>query len=141
MGCDIHMVLERKHGLKWIAVDTFKSHEASYSKGYTSPSATSRNYARFAALANVRGDGPEPRGIPADISDTTAMLLEDWEGDAHSMSWLPLGEAAKIFIATEYSSKPEDFAAKYPQSHFFGVDESDDRNKRVKYRLIFWFDN
>lgn len=141
MGCDIHMVLERKFGLRWIAMDTFKGHEAAYGKGWNSPAATSRNYARFAALAGVRGDGPQARGLPADISDTTAMLFEDWEPDAHSMSWLPLDEAAKIFLATDHNVQPEEFRSKYPQSHYFGVDESDDRNKHIKYRVVFWFDN
>lgn len=141
MGCDIHLVLERKYGLKWIAVDTFAGHEAAYGKGWASPAARSRNYERFAALANVRGDGPQPRGLPDDISETTAMLFEDWESDAHSMSWLPLEEAAKVWLATEHGMKPDDFGAKYPQSHFFGVDESDDPSKRTKYRVVFWFDN
>jgi hypothetical protein len=141
MGCDIHMVLERKYGLKWIAMDTFKGHEGSHGKGWTSPAATSRNYVRFAALASVRGDGPQARGLPADISETTAMLFEDWGSDAHSMSWLPLDEAAKIFLATDHDTKPDDFKSKYPQSHYFGVDESDARSNRVKHRIVFWFDN
>lgn len=136
MGCDIHLVLERKYGLKWIAVDTFKSHNGT-GKEYASPAAISRNYERFAALANVRGDGPEPRGIPSDISETTAMLLEDWEGDAHSMSWLPLEEAAKVFLATD-RYETTDYMQKYPQSHYFNVDEDE---KRGKHRLVFWFDN
>ncbi len=140
MGCDIHIVLERKYGLRWIAVDTFKGHETSYGKGWASPLAASRNYDRFAALANVRSNdenGPAPRGAPADISETTAMLLEDWEGDAHSTSWLPLNEAAQVFLATEHG-EVTDFAKKYPQSHFFAVDEEGERGK---HRIVFWFDN
>lgn len=138
MGCDIHLVLERKYGLKWIAVDTFAGHECGYGKSeYASPIARSRNYERFGALANVRTEGPAPRGVPADISETTAMLLEDWEGDAHSTSWLPLEEAAAIFLATEHG-EVTDFEKKYPESHFFGVDKE---SARGKHRLVFWFDN
>lgn len=136
MGCDIHLVLERKYGLRWIAVDTFKGHETSRSD-WASPLATSRNYVRFAALAGVRGDGPAPRGAPADISETTAMLLEDWGSDGHSASWLPLNEASQIFLATQHGEL-SDFAKKYPQLHFFGIDEED---KRGTHRLVFWFDN
>lgn len=141
MGCDIHLVLERKYGLKWIAVDTFAGHECGHGRtSYASPIARDRNYERFGALANVRGDGPAPRGAPADISETTAMLLEDWEGDAHSTSWLTLNEAATVFLATE-RGEIGDFAKQYPQSHYFGIDESSDRHSREKYRLVFWFDN
>lgn len=138
MGCDIHIVLEREHGRKWIAVDTFAGHESTF-KGWASPVATSRNYARFAALAGVRGHGPQAKGLPPDISETAAMLVEDWGTDAHSASWLPLDEAAKIFLATDSPNGPGEYGRKYPKSHYFGVDEIDERNG--KYRIVFWFDN
>jgi hypothetical protein len=138
MGCDIHIVLERKYGLRWIAADTFAGHASNHRNGWASPIATDRNYERFAALAKVRGEvGLVPRGLPPDISETTAMIFDEWEGDAHSMSWLTLDEAAPIFLATE-RGEVNDYITKYPKSHFFGVDE--ERHPQ-KHRIVFWFDN
>lgn len=108
--------------------------------GWHSPVARSRNYERFAQLAGVRGDGPAPRGLPDDMSETAALLVEDWAGDGHSHSWLPMKDAAAVFLATERN--PPEMAKKYPDSHFFGVDTSGASGKsRDDYRLIFWFDN
>lgn len=140
MGCDIHIVLEQKSGCKWIGIDTFAGHESCYGKGWTSPAVTSRNYELFAVLAGVRGEGPTPRGLPDFPSDTSALLLSEWGQDAHSVSWLPLDEAAQAWLASDHA-KPEDFALKFPESHYFGVDISDDRKDAENYRIVFWFDN
>lgn len=139
MGCDIHMVLEVKDGERpghWVAIDTFKGHETR--NGWASPIAGSRNYERFAALAGVRGEGTAARGLPTDISETARYLAHHWGVDGHSHSWLPLIEAAEIFLATEWPKRPgaEKYAAKYPCSHYFGVEGDLDN-----YRLVFWFDN
>lgn len=136
MGCDIHLVLEKKFGEKWIGVDTFNGHETAYGKGWASPTARSRNYTRFAALANVRGEGGlEPKGIPSDASDTTQALSDEWGGDGHSHSWLPVDEAAAIFAKTERELTDE-YAKKCPAAHFFGAE-----GDLSVYRLVFWFDN
>lgn len=140
MGCDIHIVLEKKSGCRWIGVDTFAGHESSHGKGWNSPAARSRNYGRFAALAGVRGEGPAPRGLPDFPSDTTALLLEEYGQDAHSVSWLPIDEAAQIFSQTQGVLKDDDFALRYPESYFFGVDTSD-HSSWGEYRIVFWFDN
>ncbi len=139
MGCDIHLVLERKNGAKWVAVNTFNSHESAYGRGWSCPLARDRNYERFAALAGVRGTGPEPRGLPADISETARLLADDWGGAGHSHSWLPIKDATKVFLDTEHRApEPDSIAAKYPSSHYFGVD---DEESAGDYRLVFWFDN
>ncbi len=136
MGCDIHMVLEQKHNGKWIGVDTFLGHESALDKGYAWPEATERNYRRFAALAGVRGEGPAPKGLPQDLSDTAKLLSDQWESDGHSHSWLPLQEAAQVFLTTLHG-QANDFIKQYPESHFFGCDLDKDR----EYRVVFWFDN
>ncbi len=149
MGCDIHLVLEKKHGKKWVGIDTFAGHQqpkwmvAKGMSGYSSPIARERNYERFAALANVRGPGPKPRGLPKDASDTTKLMVERWGGDGHSHSWLPLAEAANIFDKTNGpQDSDDDFVSKYPTSHFFGVDVSEGSNEKISdYRVVFWFDN
>jgi hypothetical protein len=109
----------------------------------SAPVATTRNYARFAALAGVRGEGPAPRGIPGDVSETTQYLIDEWGEDGHSHSWLELDEAVKIFVETGSDEKEvgEDppYWRKWPYSFFFDVDE--EKATEHDYRIVFWFDN
>ena len=94
MGCDIHLHVERRiPGLGWTYLG--EPHELSR-----------RNYAVFAILANVRnargsagiptGSGfvpiAEPRGLPADATETVRTASEDWGVEGHSRSWLILRE-------------------------------------------------
>jgi len=146
MGTDIHGVVEKKSANKWVAVNTLCSHNAANRQkgdlmnGWSRPVALDRNYPRFGALAGVRNTGPAPRGMPENISETTAFLIAKWEGDGHSHSWLPLPEAAQIMANTEYwrdNEGPDDFVRKYPVSFFFGIEDE----KRSDYRFVFWFDN
>jgi hypothetical protein len=123
MGCDIHTVLERKINGKWVAVAIEES------------ASRDRNYDRFAMLAGVRGEGPEPRGMPEDASDSAAALAADWGGDGHSHSWLPIEEACDIYLESERD--PSEIVTKYAMESFFNLSpESTD-----EHRLVFWFDN
>lgn len=146
MGCDIHLVLERNAGGKWIGVDTFQGHHRLAAKvgdwDWSSPIARSRNYRRFAALAGVRGAGPVPHGLPADVSETAKFLSDEWGIDGHSHSWLPLDMACRIFLDTHYvlgqdKPDPESIAAKFTASYFFNVESDQISN----FRIVFWFDN
>src|SRR5882672_4508786 len=132
MGCDIHLVVERRIKQspmpdKWIAVRILEhintAEKQKYDMNFATPAAKERNYERFAALAGVRGDGPEARGMPADASET-AVLLYRIEGN-HTPSWLPLSEAATIFAETEYHELTE-FDRKYPTYHYFGIETETD---------------
>lgn len=144
MGCDIHMVLERRFGGQWVGVHGFE-----YSLDYVLDDkgnlkkrvlggwmVRSRNYELFASLAGVRGDGPAPRGVPDDISDLARMELSDWGEDAHSETWYPLAEAVPIFAAhlmpgVLLTEQRHDLAYM-----LFSV------NAEIRdYRLIIWFDN
>lgn len=139
MGCDIHLVMEVKDGDRWIARQIYEGFHRNYVKAgendWASPACRSRNYTRFAALAGVRGDGPEPKGIPSDASETTMYLIKQWGRDGHSHSFLPIDEAVSIFAATQF---PElsGYAQKYPASYFFNHEERDG-----EARIVFWFDN
>lgn len=138
MGADIHLVLERRlpEEAGWVAVDLFGYHRSTKGEAQF-PAARSRNYQRFAALAGVRGDGPNPRGFPEDASQSARHLFEKWGDDAHSASWLPIDEAVRVFLATEYLPFAEgSWEATYPTSHYFNT-ESDPG----MHRLVFWFDN
>jgi hypothetical protein len=138
MGCDIHMVLEKRINGKWVTTQTFDAIESW--NGFASPIARNRNYERFARLAGVRGDGPEPRGIPDDLSETGRYHVDVWSGDGHSHSWLPLKDAVKVFAETEHKKhEPNSTATEYPTDYYFGV--SDDDSEMDDYRVVFWFDN
>jgi hypothetical protein len=139
MGCDIHGVVERFWNDKWVAFNTLSSIHGVYGRqpgGFDIPLARSRNYERFAALAGVRGDGPEARGLPEDASDTSKMLF-DLIGD-HTPSWLPIEEAAAIFIGTERYPL-DSFQKSFPLNTYFGMDERD--GPPSQFRLVFWFDS
>ena len=109
---------------KWVAVKELKDR--------------SRNYARFTALAGVRGKGGlPPLGIPKNASDTTNYHIVEWGIDGHSHSCLPIMEAGKIFLATAFDVR--EYARKFPLEVFFEF--YDDEIDLNNVRLVFWFDN
>jgi hypothetical protein len=136
MGCDIHMVLEKKHDGHWLGLHDFPYIETE--KGYSFPPATSRNYQRFAMLAGVRGEGPDPKGFPADASELSQMLYDRMGGDAHSPSYMMVEDAEKVFLETANESALNDWRKKYPSCYFFGVEKEDGFEN---FRIVFWFDN
>lgn len=74
MGCDIHCYIEFKEP----GSDSWRPFGGRVNPG--------RNYAMFAALAGVRGEGPEAKGLPGDESweaesGNRLFLTEDGEGD------------------------------------------------------------
>lgn len=135
MGCDIHIVVEQKVGEKWVACFIPRYHHDEAHKA-SFPCALTRNYQRFGKLAGVRTDGPAPRGLPDDISDTTKLLTDGWGEDGHSHSWLPLHEAIEVFQKTEWVG-PAEYGADYPGYHYFNIDP----DTKADYRVVFWFDS
>lgn len=154
MSCDIHMVLEKQHtDGRWVGVNDFPHlNEKAFEFGGAPPirifwHARNRNYSLFARLAGVRGEGPSPKGEPDGISDLARMRLDEWDGDAHSVTWYPLKEALTIFnnihederkvdIVTDQllGTKQNDSAA-----YWFGLDKYE--LQEAEYRLVIWFDN
>jgi len=153
MGADIHIVIERKYGDKWIGVRTDGGiPEGSYNDtgwDYHAPAVGGRNYAFFARLAGVRGDGPSPVGLPDDASDLSVALSEGWGVDAHSHSWLPLEEFAmrwcannSEFIATMTRERLEGEDASYHRLLYkASINVYDGDADITDYRVVFWFDN
>ena len=127
MGCDIHIFLERRVENRWIMVNEINE-----------PQTTSRNYQRFAALAGVRGDGPKPRGIPDDVSESVKLHISDWGGDGHSHSCLGIMEATRIFASTDDSVPRWVNNEEFMVYHFFG---SRAANDPANHRIVFFFDN
>jgi len=130
MGTDIHGVVEELSSSDnaWSLVYVLRVNDR----------AGARNYKQFAALAGVRGEGPEPRGLPSDISDATRYL---WEtiGD-HTPSWLFVSEAVQIFQERpRYIAEP----ARVPEEdwcdeveYWFG-----ESGLKPDDRFVFWFDS
>ena len=145
MGCDIHAVVERQTADgTWIAVNTLTWFHAQRQGNGESKFARSvalcRDYKRFAALGGVRGAGPGPRGVPADVSETARFLIDQQGSDGHSHGWLMVAEAARVFADTERwpetDADPQSYPRQFPAHFFFGV------NCEVidKHRLVFWVD-
>jgi len=135
MGCDIHILVERNVDGEWICVNTMSAvKDARHGNCY--PNALDRNYERFAKLAGVRGDGPKPRGWPADVSQTASFIHGKWSSDGHSHSWMSVAEAAPIFLETEFRGL-DSYAYSHPADFYFNVDDRD----MESHRIVFFFDN
>jgi hypothetical protein len=163
MGCDIHMVLEKKHNGKWVGLHTYESFGPqgvnAYGKDYASTEiqcisykARERHYALFANLAGVRGEsdfGNEPRGIPEDASDLTRMLDDDWGSDGHSHSWMSVKEFLSVYGYTLHKNtdrhKEEAVKAVAGETPYLGyfseVTCRDDPDEIDQLRIVFFFDN
>jgi len=134
MGCDIHAYLERKVEDKWVMVKQVGFHK------YDPGNFCNRDYNYFAALAGVRGGGPEAKGLPDDVSDSVQMHSNDWNTDGHSHSYMPISEAIALykFIHSE-APKYDDWVY-----HLFGEETEiieEYRGGIKSYRVVFWFDN
>lgn len=145
MGCDIHAHVEIKVGGKWVH--------------YNHPS-INRQYALFAKMANVRNGGSivpisDPRGLPTDITESTAFDFKHDEPDAHSMSWLSSEEVASLGEWAEKEHKSEEPGSWWSFEHHSGIGylfgngwdlkkwtrkESGHPEELEDARLVFWFD-
>lgn len=119
MGCDIHMVVERRYQGRWVGLHdcpyaivdcygTLKGErfgelggERASIVGDSHWLPRRRNYELFAALAGVRGENDEyqnePRGVPDDASLLATMCIERDVPDGHSHSHMLMSEALPIF--------------------------------------------
>jgi hypothetical protein len=166
MGADIHMVLEKRTKVRdkeaWVGVNAFPYVKATiyaydlakqtYTSlhGYTQWQVRGRNYALFAALAGVRGDGPTPKGVPYDASDLALMMIDSWADDGHSHTWMMMDEALPIFVmhgqfgpqaaaVLSAFANGTDHALDAYMENFWSLNYDDE--KLSDFRLILWFDN
>jgi hypothetical protein len=130
MGCDIHIVLERrKSGGEWIGAMATDFHPKSRIE------VAQRDYDFFAAVANVRGSGGRyPKNVPKDISELAWELYMDAPTDHHSPSWMDAAEFCQIHNAVN----PSKSRAEHALFDLFGVWSGEDD---VEWRVVFWFDN
>ena len=150
MGCDIHYVIERKndkHG--WIGIcstDYTLTTDYGQLNKYEPLSYKSRNYRFFGLLAGVRSEeGPEPLGLPEDMSALTAACTENWDCDGHSHSYCSLKDFvtarvnADLEINERVANKLQniDLAKEALKKLLWTDDDTDIDN----YRVVYWFDN
>jgi hypothetical protein len=156
MGCDIHIVVERKWEGRWVGLRTDQGFGRGGYNGeetdWVYPDIGQRNYAFFARLAGVRGDKyVETFGIPGDASDLTLMMTDRWGSDGHSFSYLPLKEFAErwcakdeAFITTmaaeRLDGKDRAYARLLDRASIGMFDPYDDMDVE-DFRVVFWFDN
>ncbi len=172
MGADIHLFIEFKQGdSPW---ETDKNHrmlledpEYSYLQD---ADAAHRDYNVFAALAGVRGDGPDPVGLPNDVSEKIQKESDRWDSDGHSHSYDFL-EEFELKIRSVYPDAPKNVIPcafvdrnRFILSRELGYDSLIDYcknevtrfhlelaaesmlldqpiNTEVLCRLVYWFDN
>lgn len=140
MGCDIHAHWEVLVDNEWVH----------YSKVDID-----RDYSLFEKMAGVRGDVNEaialPRGLPNDVTKSTALDVKYWNGDAHSESWLSSKEMVELI--TWWEDQYKNWAIKREVvteaiGYLYGNDWDSFYQYRDSYpewvqdfRLVFWFDN
>jgi hypothetical protein len=171
MGADIHMYVEKRMPSgNWVCVRNLN--ETIHSKGlgvvYKDRSTSAegfvgfwqlrnRNYELFSALANVRGDGngPEPKGLPQDVSEYVEVEFQGWGMDAHSASWCLARDFVRVYTNIWVEVDEEKPLSPYMVSLITDGDEDavakflddmasvyvDEEESVDLYRFVFWFDN
>ena len=145
MGCDVHMVVERRlsgNGSKWIGL-----YCTDHAPGHRSrPPIAQRDYDFFGRLASVRSqpEGPRdyPKFIPGDVSELALVEMTRFGSDGHSHSHLPLARVIQHWISSQGArplAKPEERTVSAIAYQEFGVDL--DYPEDAEYRVVFWFDN
>lgn len=133
MGCDIHIVIERKRkdDQKWTGLlSTDQLHER--------PVYAQRDYDFFAEVANVRGRttrGNYPKNIPENVSELAWQEIMSCPTDYHSASYMSVQE----FCALHNEIRPECSREGTAVYDLLGLDLS--WPEGADYRVVFWFDN
>lgn len=169
MGADIHMYVEKRlPSGNWACVRNLNESisnkglyviykdRSSFNVGFIAYwHLRDRNYELFAALAGVRGDGPEPRDLPQDVSEYVQTEYGGWGGDAHSASWYSAVDFVRIYTSVGVEVDEDTPLSPYVVSLITDGDEaavaqflSEEASVDVSesesvdlYRFVFWFDN
>jgi hypothetical protein len=147
MGCDIHMYSEAKINDKWTSLDgpleTEDEHTENAWVQISRPLLyRNRNYWFFGLLAGVRTEYSysfQPRGLPADASPETKACSVQWDGDAHTHSYLDMDELVQKRTALLLEGSDAHIA-----NHIINLTEIINAFKGVDgddHRIVFWFDN
>ena len=173
MGADIHFTIEHRDpsdGPGWVGVfysDASYSPDM-YSKSYLYDKNSTmspeehhrfsdygvhplgrlgrRDYDFFARLAGVRGDGPEPNGVPPDASALTQRYISRWGDDGHSHVHMTLREFVKRKIISDGSlaeAAKSKLQGNDPIAEYLGecLDDDSEITLDDNTRVVFFFDN
>jgi hypothetical protein len=141
MGCDIHIVVERrkKTGGQWIGVYSTDLLPPRPPYGGT-PKCAKRDYEFFAEIAGVRGSTATtayPKNLPEDVSDLSWAQYMRAPTDHHSASHATVKDFCAAWLRVN-GDKPDGVRPEYAAYDLLGIDEDD---KRFEFRVVFWFDN
>lgn len=159
MGCDIHVILEKKTDEKynsWERVSLYHVSPYTNRLEIVEPY-NDRDYELFSLLAGVRGYH-EPlvslRGVPENLSSETEMELAWWDSEYHSLTWYDLNELYLyriIYQEKDYDKEEEEENRVYRAFiNFVNLIEAylDFAQESTwgdiapnKYRVIIWFDS
>jgi hypothetical protein len=132
MGCDIHIVVERrrKAGEPWMGLYTTDRLPGGR------PKIAQRDYDFFGAVAGVRcrpeGFSNYPRNVPEDISQLAWQEYMRCPTDHHSASHMSAAE----FCAIHHKVNPQISREEWAMADLLGIDGDDG-----EHRVVFWFDN
>lgn len=132
MGCDIHIVLERRRrpGEPWVGLYATDKLPGGH------PEIARRDYDFFGAVARVRrqpeGFSNYPQNVPEDVSQLAWQLYMRSPTDHHSASHMTAAE----FCAIHHKVNPQASREEWAASDLLGVDGDDG-----EHRVVFWFDN
>lgn len=133
MGCDIHIVLERRlPGKEWVGLYATDYHPGGRL------SVAKRDYEFFAEIASVRGSSKSsryPKNVPEDLSELAWTEYMRCPTDHHSASHASLADFCDVYLSVNPNAGRKEFAA----HDLFGVDS--DWPENAEYRVVFWFDN
>ncbi len=153
MGCDIHYVIEQEHNGEWVGVfatDNWLTYPNFDAHRHISAFLfKERNYQFFANLAGVRGLGPEPLGLPEDLSSMSRMYTDSWDTDGHSHSYASLRDFVTTWLVVNNESivslVKEKLEGNDPVLEVvkkLGICQYEEEEPSIdKYRVVFWFDN
>lgn len=145
MGCDIHFVIEKKRrDKKWEGVHNGDHAPCIGSCWVSMRGLNERNYKFFASLAGVRGEGPDPKGLPDGVSDMAKSEYNDWSLYVHSVSW----DTWKDFIDKHHRAQSDENLIEDAKRLVTEQELSAEENSKrygcydpSEYRVVYWFDN
>lgn len=137
MGCDIHIVLERRKAGSGEWVGLWCSDTIPLSRRI---SVAQRDYEFFAQVAGVRGSKPTtvwPRNLPEDVSRLAWTQYMLSPTDYHHPSHLTPAE----FAAAWRRANPDNSAIRKDFELWDLLHIESGWPEGADYRVVFWFDN